>query len=503
MARLLSHDNGVFHMSAANVRHIVICGSGLAAWMTAATLSKNLPKTTQITVLETANSVAADIFYGSVTNPSTYKFFLNLGLSEADLLLRTQSSFSFGTEYKNWGLTTNSWIQCFQAPFPIWDGAPFAHHISETTQVLEQYLMSAQAAAKGKFAHPPADRNNALSSAEYGYHFNARELTKLLKLIAGKHGVKSKSHVIASIEKRDGKITELKLKDGERVTAELYVDASGPDAQLISALEEVDVQSTRNLGVLYSEQKSKGLGPPLRRITSHDFGWQSLTPLQEVDVVMTLFASESEEAARKANPQGAAAHCHVSLGQRSKAWSGNCVAIGHAAAIVEPTSPAPLMLLQMDIERLLGLIPVADTFDIEARIFNEAFQTDVENIELFNNAFFHLEGLPKTEYWTAATTNSSSVKLNRKLDQFSHRGLLVNYDLEPFNDEDWIILHHGIGRTPRKRDAVAKLSDVNNISRDLKNKAKVIQNLVAKMPPHHIYLTKFLSYLERNHVSDL
>ena len=110
-------------MTAAPVRHIVICGSGLAAWMTAATMSKNLPAAIQITVLETTNSDSADIFYGSVTNPSAYKFFLNLGLSEADLLLRTQSSFSYGTSYKNWGLTDASWVQSFQAPFPIWDGA--------------------------------------------------------------------------------------------------------------------------------------------------------------------------------------------------------------------------------------------------------------------------------------------------------------------------------------------------------------------------------------------
>ena len=490
-------------MTAAPVRHIVICGSGLAAWMTAATVSKNLPAAIQITVLETTNSDSADIFYGSVTNPSAYKFFLNLGLSEADLLLRTQSSFSYGTSYKNWGLTDASWVQSFQAPFPIWDGAPFAHHITDATPPLEQFLMSAQAAIKGKFAHPLADKNSPLSSTEYGYHYTARDLTNLLKVIAGKHGVHSHSQDIVSIENSDGKITGLKLKDGETLSADLYVDASGPDASLISALEDTNIQTTRSLSALYSEQRSVELGPPLRQVVGHDFGWQSLTPLQEVNAVVTVYAPQFEEVARKVHPQGEAVQCTVALGRRKKAWSGNCVAIGHAAAIMEPTSPAPLMLLQMDIDRLVGLIPVTDTFDIEAQIFNEGFQTDVENIELFNNALFQLEGLAETEYWSAAKSNSSSARLNRKLEQFAHRGLLVSYDLEPFNDEDWTILHHGIGRTPRRRDAVAKLSNVDKIDRDLKNKAKAIQTIVAKMPPHHIYLAKFLNYLERNHVSDL
>ena len=490
-------------MTADHIRHIVFCGSGLAAWMTAATLSKNLPAAIQITVLETTNSDTADIFYGSVTNPNAYRFFLNLGLSEADLLLRTQSSFSYGTSYKNWGLTDANWVQSFQAPFPIWDGAPFAHHITDATPPLEQYLMSAQAAIKGKFAHPPADKNSPLSSAEYGYHYIARDLTSLLKVLAIGHGVRSRSQDIASIENRDRKISAIELNDGETLSADLYIDASGPDATLISALEGADFQNTRDLSALYSELKNENLGPPLRQVISHDFGWQSRAPLQNDDAVLTIYAPQSEEAARKAHPHGVTAQCSVSLGRRIKAWSGNCVAIGHAAAIVEPTSPAPLMLLQMDIERLMGLIPVTDDFEIEAKIFNEAFQKDVENIELFNAALFQLEGLAETEYWSTAKSNSASARLNRKLEQFAHRGLLVSYDLEPFNDEDWTILHHGSGRTPRKRDAIAKLSDLDKTDRDLENKAQAIQTIVAKMPPHHIYLAKFLNYLERNHVSDL
>lgn len=485
------------------IRRIVICGSGLAAWMAAAALSKNLPSAIQIIVLEIKNSDTADIFYGSVTNPSSYKFFLNLGLSEADLLLRTRTSFSYGTAYKNWALTNASWVQCFQAPFPIWDGVPFAHHISEETQTLEHYLMSAQAGVKGKFAHPPADKNIALSSAEYGYHFNARDLTNLLKVIAGQKGVQFKSQDIVSIESHNGNITSVTLEDGEILSADLYVDASGPEGKLISKLEESSFQTHRSLRALYSEHKSEDLGPPLRKLVSQDFGWQSVTPLQDVDAVMTVFAPQFEQAAKKAHPQGEAADCDLALGYRDKAWTGNCVALGHAAAIAEPISPAPLMLLQMDIERLMTLMPVAEGFDIEAKIFNETFQTDVENIELFNKAFFRLEDLPETEYWTAAKSNSASAKLTRKLDQFSHRGWLVRYDLEPFNDEDWIILHHGIGRTPRKRDAVAKLSDADNINRDLSDKAKAIQNIVVKMPPHHIYMAKFLNYLERNHVSEI
>ena len=472
--------------------------------MTAVMLSKNLPSDIQITVLETANSDAADIFYGTVTNPNSYNFHLNLGLTEADLLLRTQSSFSYGTDYKNWGLTKASWIQCFQGPLPSWNGIAFAHHISHGAQSLEHYLISAQAATKGKFAHPPADKNSALASAEYGYHFNARDLTKLYKIIARKNGVNTISQEIALVENQKGKITGLKLNNGERLYADLYVDAAGPQAQLISTLEESDAKAHRSLGALYSEQNSDHLGAPLRRVTSHGFGWQSVTPLQGVDAIMTVFHPQSEQAARKVHPSSPTIQCEVSLGaRRSQAWSGNCVALGHAAAIVEPTTPGSIMLLQMDIERFMGLIPVTDEFDIEAKIYNDAFQTDVENIQLFNNAFFQLDGLSETPYWDIAKTTATSEKLDRKLKQFLHRGLLVHYDLEPFNDEDWTILHHGIGRQPQKNDVFAALSNVEKIGPQLKNKAKSIQDIVVKMPPHHTYVANYLNYLERKYVSEL
>ena len=490
-------------MTPAPVKSIIICGSGIAAWMTAAALSKNLPPAIKITVLETPDSDTADIFYGSATHPEAYKFHTKLGLTEADLLMRTQSSFSYGTQYENWGLTGASWIQCFHSPLPIWEGVPFAHHISQHKENLEYYLVSAQAAAKGKFAHPPADKNITLSSAEYGYHFKASDITKLMKMIASKNGVKSISQKIGSIETSSENIQKLTLKNGDILTADLYVDASGPQAQMMSNLQENAFHANRHLGALYSEQQHAQIGTPLRRLNSGSFGWQSVTPLQGVEAILTVFDPNSEDDAQKAHIGETKARCDVSIGQRRQAWSGNCVALGHAAAIVEPTSPAPIMLLQMDIQRLMGLIPVTSDFSIEAKIFNEAFLTDVENILLFNNAFYHMGNLDNVPYWNAAKTHSTSAKLDRKLKQFSHRGLLVRYDLEPFNDEDWIILHHGMGREAERKDIFASLSKTSVISQELKNMSNSIQDIVAKMPPHHIYMAKFLNYLERKHVSEL
>ena len=505
-ARLLKaqwHDIVIFNMTSEPIKSIVICGAGLAPWLTAAALSNQLPSSIDITVLDTSNSDRADVFYDSITNPATYNFHSMIGLTEADLLMRTRSSFSYGTHYKNWGLTGATWTQCFHGPFPIWNGVPLTHHMIGATQNFESYLVSTQAAIAGKFAHPPSDQSVALSSAEYGYHIHAADLTVLMKIIASKNGVQTVSRDIVSIEHREGKIETLNLTPGESLSADLFIDASGPQAQLISSFEDDSFQTQRRLAALYSEQQNSRIGAPVRQLNSEGFGWQSITPLQGIDAVLTVFDPKSEEEARKSHSAKDPLHVELSIGERRDAWRGNCVAIGQAAAVTEPISPAPIMLLQMDIQRLLGLIPVAKDFSVETRIFNDAFQLDLENIRLFNSAFHQIENILEAPYWTAAKMSSSSTKLTRKLTQFSNRGLLVNYDLEPFNAEDWTILHYGIGRQPKKKDLFAELSDTSEIRQKLEHMANAIQTIVNKMPPHHIYLANYLNYLERNHVSEL
>ena len=215
--------------------------------------------------------------------------------------MRTRSSFSYGTHYKNWGLTGATWTQCFHGPFPIWNGVPLTHHMIGATQNFESYLVSTQAAIAGKFAHPPSDQSVALSSAEYGYHIHAADLTVLMKIIASKNGVQTVSRDIVSIEHREGKIETLNLTQGESLSADLFIDASGPQAQLISSFEDDSFQTQRRLAALYSEQQNSRIGAPVRKLNSEGFGWQSITPLQGIDAVLTVFDPKSEEEARKSH----------------------------------------------------------------------------------------------------------------------------------------------------------------------------------------------------------
>jgi tryptophan halogenase len=486
-------------MESESFRKILICGGGLAGWMAAARLAHALPSDYEITVLDLPNSDAHDDFFGSVLSPHSYAFNLAAGVSEPVLFRETNAMFSWGTQYSNWGMTSKSWVQCFHLPFPVWNGIPFTQYIAQRPdENLEAHLISAQAVQRGVFAHPPEDSGNPLSRAEYGYQASPSDLTHVFRKAALRKNVKTVQADTFAVSREGLTIEALKLPDGQTLQAGLYIDCTGPDAKLLSG-ENAQNNSERTLKTLVSEFPNSKPGSPACRIRSGDYGWQSETSIRGKIRRLTVYHEQSEGEAMTAHGSFAADKSKIVINRKVQAWRGNCVALGHAASVIEPITPAPLMLLQRDIDRLLRLIPITMDMELEAREYNRGFEDDYQHAALFNQAFFALGGLPHTPYWLAAKNAKQDDKLTRKLTQFESRGLLVTYDLEPFNEQDWAILHFGIGRQPTRLDPLTALADTATIDRQLQNLGDAIDALVKKMPPHDRYLHKFIDYLERKH----
>jgi tryptophan halogenase len=229
-----------------------------------------------------------------------------------------------------------------------------------------------------------------------------------------------------------------------------------------------------------------------------DYGWQAETPLQASAARLTVYDPKSEAEALSAHGGPPERSAEVSVGRRADAWVENCVAIGHAARVVEPLTPAPLMLLERDIERLLSLIPFSSEMSVERREYNRRSAEDHEHAELFTRALFETEGLPDTPYWRAARAEPVSEKLARKLELFEDRGFLVAYDLEPFHPEDWTILHYGMGRRAARYDRTADRAPPEQVRSFLANMKREIDSAVEGLPSHAAYMTELKQYLMRN-----
>lgn len=480
----------------APVSRIAIVGSGLTLRMTAAALARHLPPSIQVLCVNLEDAPASDIFLGSVTAPSAYGFNLLAGVTEPRLLLDTATSFCWGTEFAGWGAESRNWVQCFHLPLPVNAGVMFHHYLArQGVREFEPYLMSAMAARRGVFAHPLEKGAQPLARGEYAYQFDAQSYQAPFAAAALSGKVQVVAVKMDRVETGPDGIAALHLADGQAISADLYIDCTGPQATLLSTCTEFS--GSRVLKAFMSHRESAELGPACRKLTGAAYGWQSDTFLQGAISRLTVFHPESEVQALASHGAQPEKVSEVRVGRRKQAWSGNCVAVGQAAGVVEPLTHAPMLLLQRDIERLTSLIPFSRDMSVERREYNRQHEEDQSHAGLFHRALFETAAPADSPYWMAAREEPVPEQLAVKLAQFSGRGLLVAFDLEPFNPEDWTILHLGMGRWPSRHDRVADRASDKDVQQYLAGRRQDIAKLVNSMPSHHRYLTQLAQHLRQ------
>jgi tryptophan halogenase len=479
------------------VERIVVCGSGLAAHLAAAALARQLPPTIRITWVNGADSRDTDFFFGGVTGPSAYAFNLAAGVSEPRVMVDTDTTFSWGTHFQDWGAGNLAWVQCSMLPLPIIQGVLFHHYLRRLgIGELEPYLMPAIAARRGVFAHPVDKGPKLLARAEYGYQFNPYSYRAPFAAAAQAFQVETVTADIANVECAEGSITTLRLSNGQEIAADLYVDCTGPQARLLSSLGS-EPPAGRRLRGAFSQRHAEKIGPPCRRVAARDFGWQSETSLKTSVARLTVYAPETESEALAAHGESPQHAGEITLGRRTSAWVGNCVGLGHAASVLEPLSHAPMLLLEREIDRLLTLVPFSQDMSVERREYNRQGAEDYTHAEIFNRALYETPPKAQTSFWLAARAAPPHEKLVQKITQFESRGLLAAYDLEPFTAEDWVVLHHGMRRRPARYDRMADRAAEGEVAPVFDSRRRDIENLVKTMPSHHDYMIGLARYLKQ------
>jgi tryptophan halogenase len=471
---------------------ILVYGGGLSADLVSAALVAGVGETCDILRVTPAYRPADDILFGGAAPPSAYELFRSIGLGEPELMLEGSAAFSYGTRFVDWTDKGGGWFQSFQQPLEPVFGVPFHQHVSARNEPLEPYLIAARAALAGKFAHPPADGRHPLSRAEYGYHFDAPVVSRLLSSIPAVQKIDKYCAMATRVAVEHGRITEISLDNGQSVTADLFVDCSGGARSIISALRpafEAGMQLTAAAVGLPSART----GPPHRTISPISNGWSAETPLQGKTVSLNVFAASQTVA-----PKDAAAEAiDFETGSLEDAWLGNCVALGHAASVFEPLTPAPMILLERSARRLVELTPVTKEMEVERREFNRRFRNDVAHASMFHCALFGATNKQGAEYWDAKRRVDAPDGLRRKIRQFESGGHLVQFDHEPFTTEDWAVLHFGLGRRPARASALAQRASVRDVENAMSGIRDAQARVVEAMPTHHDYLIKFRDYLAK------
>ncbi len=446
-------------MAASPLTSIAVLGGGLAGAFAAARLARALPDDIALTLVDVSGADGQDLFFGTVTTPAAYNAMLGLGLGEPEIMPGTDTTFSLGTQY-HWA--GREWVQAFHQPLPVLAGVQFHQYAARARKPYPDFVMSVAAARRGAFAHPPEGQTTPLAELEYGYHFLPAQWAKLLTDSLPARVERAAGNV-ASVEAEGETLSAVVLEGGRTIKADLFIDTVG-------VRDRTDGDWSGGAVVHAQESLSPAQGPTgvVRTLRQKNDGWIATTPLRRGTHSLTLGSDGADGTG-------------LTLGRREQAWVGNVLTFGLNATAASPLTPAPMSLLMRGADSLAELVPFTTEMRVEAREYNRRHRDDFDHALLFERAFHPDAHHPP--------------RLAHKIEQFESRGALVQYDLEPFEAPDWLLLHLGMGRVPAARDVLADRVTDAQLHGQLATMRRAVETVAAKLPPAKVYHDGLLRYL--------
>jgi tryptophan halogenase len=470
---------------------VAIFGGGLDAWMTAAALARATGGQAAIRVIESGPAPIGALS----TLPSLRSFHALLGLDEAALMAATKATYKLGSRFSGW-TPGQSFCQAFGEIGATLDGVGFHHYWTRLRQAgetapLDDYNLAAVAATLGRFAPPDSDPRSPLSTLSYGLHLDAGLYVGVLRDLATRNGVTVTRGEIADVVVDAGSIVAVLLKDGERVEAELFVDATGPAARLIGQALNEPFEDWSNLlpanRAVRIAAEARPDAPPLTEIEAVAEGWRWRVPLRDRTEGGLVYRAEltSDEAALKAvGLAGQPEYSDIRHGRRARAMVGNCVAIGGAAGVVEGLDAGDVHLAQSGAARLITLFPRPGGPPIAADEYNRLGAETFDRVRDLAILHYRRSGRSDGAIWDLGRAGAVPDKLAYKLVQFESRGRVVMYDEETFLEPNWIAAFVGHGVTPGRYDPLADRMPLDKTRSTLERMRAIFRQTAERLPTH-------------------
>jgi len=325
--------------------------------------------------------------------------------------------------------------------------------------------------------------------------------------VAESRGVERVEGRITGVERDPGSghVAAVRLDDGRRIAADLFVDCSGFRSLLLGGElgEPFEgwsqwIPSDRALAV----PSERGAGPltPYTRATAHPVGWQWRIPLQHRTgnghVFASAFSSESEAEQRlMANLDTAALDqprlIRFETGMRRRHWVGNVVAIGLAAGFLEPIESTSIHLVQTSLERLVELFP---TRRMDPRLrdrFNAQTAQEWVRVRDFIIAHYHLCRRDGSAFWRAMQAMTVPDSLAEVLELWRAHGVLAIDGGHLFQLGSWSSVLIGQHCEPEGVHPLTSGADPDVIAAEVRKIAEEVELAARALPPHDEFVARY------------
>lgn len=478
------------------IEQVVVVGSGAPAWMAAAAVHRSMGGAgVRVRVIELPTQLQPVDVYSVL--PALAGFHYRLGLEERLLFDLCKALPIVGQRFSNWSASGRPFIHGYDRPSLPGAYLRFTQLWIKGRQKglrteFENFSLGAMAAKAGRV---PVPMEGAELSSIFGYHIDAGAYSALLRHFATRAGVELKSATISDVEIEGDRIAAVILADGERVEADLFVDASGPQAVLIGRMPGTEFESWREWlpcdRMLVASGKVLRPYPGFSQISAFRQGWTALFPLQDRTAVIAAYDSRlsSDQGVLDILPvlaklpiSGDAMVSNLNQGIRKRTWVGNCVAVGESAFSLEPLDAVQLHIAHNCISQLMTLFPVEAGASREAELYDRIIRRVAINLRDFQAAHYKLNRRFDDPLWDRCRDATVPETLQRKLDVFAVRGRVPLYDDETFQEDGWESLFIGHGLMPQsydpRVDAVPEQEHIAQVQRRLQD----IVGLVDAMP---------------------
>ena len=409
-----------------------------------------------------------------------------------------------GQQFDNWARSSSSFVHAYETNPPAELEFSFVDYWAKAKQnglrvPFDDFSPGAAAAKQGRV--PVGDTFNPdLPKPSFGYQLDAMQYASALKQLALKAGVQHRTGKVQDIRHSARGIKSLMWDEGEIFEADVFVDASGVEAALISRLDGSEMESWREW--FPADRTLSGSAPALRplpafaRIAAFRGGWLGIHPLQNRTAVVGAFASDVADSAMLKNLStiagvGIAGDLIIAPlrpGVRRNPWIDNCVAIGGAAAEFEPLDSALIHFLHFSVAHVVSELTSGYSNEADRERYNRTIVQQAESIRDFQLAHYQLNGRFDEPLWDRARDITAPHLLEAKIEAFRDRGSMPVAPDEPFCEPNWASILIGHGVVPRSfAPWVERIRQQQHIA-VLQGRLKWIAEAVSAMPTVSEYL---------------
>ncbi|MFN3435333.1 MAG: tryptophan halogenase family protein [Sphingomonas sp.] len=363
---------------------IAILGGGTAGWMAACLMAKAWPLA-RITVVESPDIGIVGVGEGST--PQLKALFDTLGIAESEWMPAADATYKAGIAFHGWGGDDRpGYFHPFASQIDRHtEGAFFASTRARRlgADVLahpDRFFLNARIAAAGKAPLAPP---NFPFQIGYGYHFDAHKVGQVLRAHALRLGVTHLERRVVDVAVgTDGAVSALLLDGDDRLSADVFVDASG--FRSVIAQDALRVPFRSFADNLFADRavvmptRRRGHLPVQTRATALSAGWAWDIPLTTRTGNGYVYASryltaDRAEAELRAHlglldADVPVRHLTMKVGRVETSWTSNCLAIGLAQGFIEPLEATALHIVQATVEGFVAAYPHADRNGFNARI---------------------------------------------------------------------------------------------------------------------------------------